>query len=224
MVTFEWVTSRRAAVMKRLLCVLACSLAWIAPAYGQVCGGGASFTKQPYQVNASLLTNDAGKVYTLGAGLGSSVWWGQGGLDFTTFDGVDGTAKGFFVTAGGDFAVDGGKKIYACPILSIEHSGTINNSIISSNLVTFGGSVGFLATKTDSVTVIPTGALYLHHQSFSSPISTLDSSDNFASLQIAVGLLFSEERFALVPGVVLPIGEDGGKNSFLVKFAYYFGR
>lgn len=224
-VTFECINWERATAMKKILCVLACSLAWIAPAYGQVCAGGASFAQQPYQVNASLLTNDGGKVFTLGAGLGKDVWWGQGGLSFTSFDGVDGTANGFFITGGGEYAVDSDKKISACPIVSVDHSGGVNDFDGSSNLISFGGSVGYTANKTDSLTVIPTGGLFLHHQSFNSPISNaFDASDNFASLQIAVGLLFSEERFALIPGVVLPIGEEGGKNSFQIKFAYYFGK
>ena len=209
--------------MKRLLCMLACSLMWIAPAYGQVCGGGVSFAKQPYQLNASLLTNDGGKLYTMGGGVGSGVWWGQGGLNFTTFDGVNGTAKGLFITGGGDFAVDSDKKIYACPILSIAHSGALGNLEGSSNLVTFGGSVGFIATKADSVTIIPTGALFLHHESFSFPISTFNSSENSGSLQLGVGFIVNE-RMALVPGFVVPFGQNGGKNSFSVKFAYYFGK
>jgi hypothetical protein len=202
-----------------------------APARAQVCGGGASFAANPYQVNLSYLTNDAEKVTTVGGGIGGSTWWGQAGLALTSFANVDGTAKGAFVNIGGDFAVDSDKKFYACPILSFARTGGINVPGVdsSSNLFSFGGAVGYRVGQSSSVSVIPTAAVFIDHQSFSASTSagnttlSADTSENYGTLQLGVGLVFSE-KFAVAPKVVIPFGLDGGKTSFVVDAAFNFGK
>ena len=214
--------------MRRLLFVVIASLFFVVPARAQVCAGGASYAN-PYQAGAGISTASDVKISSIGGGLGGPVWFGQAGLQFTSFSGA-GTAKGFFVTLGGDFVTDQDKKLHLCPLFDVSRSGSavsVPNVDSSSTQFSFGGSAGYTLTKLDAASVVPTLGFFVHRASFSTKVAgvpvTGDTGETYETIQLGVGFVFND-KIALVPSIILPFGVDGGENSFALAFSYNFGR
>jgi len=216
--------------MTRLLIVIFCSLYWVSPAGAQTCGGAPSFMNAPYQFDLGLSFAEGTKTITGLVGIGADPFFVQAGVERQSFDDVDESAKGFVLQAGGDFALDSDKKIYACPVVNFAHLSGPNfpGVDISSNDIGFGGAVGFIAAKSGQLTVIPPAGLSIQHTSVSGETKVAGTSisvsngDSFGIFDFGAGLLFND-RMALIPTIAVPFGLEGSETAFTIVFSINFG-
>jgi hypothetical protein len=215
--------------MKRILIGIACNLLWITSARAQICTGGVSFGTAPIQVGADGVFSSNTHSLVPEASFGNEQYFGRVGANFSSFSGIDNGAKGIFGAAGAELKVDAANPISVCPMVSVGKAwgpSPAPDLNLSSYVVQVGGRVGFVAAKTGQATIVPTIGLSFNYLNTTSSSSGLfqgfTSGTSFGNLQFGAGFIFND-RFSLIPSVVVPFHYDQGETAFSIYFATRLG-
>jgi hypothetical protein len=188
-------------------------------AFAQTCAGGPSFAAGPAHVSygLGLTSNTTGNGGTIA--VGNDKVFAGGGISTLNIDGVSGTSLGYNGVVGAQVH-DARNKVFVCPAVSVGYL----NTDISITSVEGGASLGIVAAKAASVTVIPTvRASVVREQLNLKGVTGSNVSETFGLATFGVGLAFNE-RYALTPHVSVPVGRDGGNTRFGLALTAALGR
>jgi hypothetical protein len=194
-------------------------------ALAQTCAGGPSFAAGPAHVSygLGLTSNTTGNGGTIA--VGNDKVFAGGGISALNIDGVSGTSLGYNGVVGAQVH-DARNKVFVCPAVSV---GYLNGPQVlgidtSTTSVEGGASLGIVAAKAASVTVIPNvRASVVREQLNLKGVSGSNVSETFGLATFGMGLVFNE-RYALTPHVSVPVGLDGAKPTFALALTAAFGR
>ena len=208
--------------------------------HAQACLGAPSYRVAPLQLGVGASFTDGSKGAGVQFGLGAR----QGpfmnlGVDFTSYDGLDGTGTSVAGSLGYDVAVTpipatgpaASTSVSFCPIASIAYSKLPSISDGFSNYdaheLDAGGGValGVSVTASPTVSVIPFGSFsyYYGQATVSAPgFGSEVTSDSFGATQLGIGLLMNQ-RIAIRPSVSIPVGLEGSKPVFNFAVGFQVG-
>ena len=208
-----------------------------APGAAQICGGFPSFARGSYQVSAAAQFNDQAQILGGAFALGGRGPFGQVGIATTSYDDFDGSTLAFAGSAGYQVALDQKGVFHLCPVVSyVNGSGPDNvdffgdGSLIidfSQTDLSFGVNVGALPAQVGSTRVIPSASFSIVSTSIKGTDDVSGQSETqsetFQLLGLGLGIVFNQV-IALRPGVLIPIGLDGGSTTVGATFSVNFGR
>jgi hypothetical protein len=216
-------------MIKGIFIAAACTLLAIPSASAQTCTGSLPFSMARIQVGGDGVFSSNSRSIVGEASAGNEQYFGRVGANFTSFSGLDNGAKGIFVAGGAEFNVDAPKPLSVCPEVSIAKAWGPSpgpDFDFSTVAVQIGARVGFVAAKTPQATIVPTVAVSFNHVSLSTNGNGLfqggTSGDSFMSLGLGAGVIFND-KFSLVPSVLIPIHYDTGETAFSIYFATKIG-
>lgn len=208
--------------------------------HAQACLGAASYRVAPLQLDAGASFTDGSKGAGVQFGLGAR----QGafmnlGVDFTSYDEVDGTGTSVGGSLGYDVAVTPipatgpapSTAVSFCPIASVAYTKfpSLNDgfSDYDAHELDAGGGValGISVTASPTVSVIPFGSFAYYRGQATVSIPGLGSevtSDSFGVTQLGIGLLMNQ-RITIRPSVSIPVGVDGSNPVFNFAVGFQVG-
>jgi hypothetical protein len=212
--------------MNRILVAVVMLLVGAASADAQICGGAPSFGEAPYQAGvAAAFHEDARGVGARFAAGGSAVFGGAG-LSFLSFDAVESTQTDVSAFAGAELAVDASDRVFICPvgIVSFGVGPDIGATDVSSVGFEGGGSVGVVASSTQTLMVVPTFGLSAVWQRVTAEVGATEvsESDTFGAARLGVGFIFNR-RVGITPGVSIPFSAGDADVVFSLGFTFNFG-
>jgi hypothetical protein len=189
-------------------------LLFAAPARAQICLGSLPFDQAQTRVRGDLLFTTDMHVFgvALSQGFATNLF-ASAGLLLQTESGAgeSETNTGFYLTGGGEWAVDSDKKFHACPVVTLAH---VSFGGGSDTMLNIGGNVGFEAYSTGNTKIIPFGGVSFSNNKVS--FEDFDSSSSsYLNIHLAVGFNINN-TVSVAPQVVIPINSDVADNSFLV--------
>jgi hypothetical protein len=214
------ITAKRKEIcVKRLLLFVTCALMWGASASAQTCIGALPFEKAQTRIRGDALFETDVHVFGVGLsqGIGDNLFAG-GGLLLQTFTGGGDTDKGFYVSGGGEWALDSEKKFTVCPVATVAR---VSFSGGSNTMFNFGGNVGFEAFSSGNARIVPSGGVSFSRESIG--VDEFGSSaTNYLNIHAAVGLVVNQ-LLSVVPQIVIPLSSDVVDNSFLLTVVVRVG-
>lgn len=215
--------------MRYFFVIIVCCVFWISPANAQTCVGGLSFGTARIQAGAGGEFSSNSHSFAAGAGVGNDVYFGRAGVDVTSFSGFDTSEKAIVGTVGAEKKLDAQKPLFVCPIVAFAKTwepGIFVSDTRSGFVFQGGGSVGFVAAKSGQTSIVPTVSLSFNHRSSSENSSiasrSFSFSNSFGNLQFGAGFIFND-RFVLIPSIVVPFHLNGGEVAFAIFFATRIG-
>ena len=216
--------------MKRLLSLAALaagiSTAGATAASAQTCLGYAPFANGPVRVAGDLALADNANTFGASIAFGSEKpgLFGGGSFSGTRIDNVDETAKNLGLSGGFSIPLVSLPGTELCPVADYVHSWGPGDNI-SGNSIALGGTLGHPFIASPSLTLVPFVDLRWIHASVhvDTPVGNADGSDNFGSLTLGSGLMFSK-TLTLRPAVQIPIAQDGASSVFLLSLAFSLGK
>lgn len=215
--------------MKRLFAIVLILFGGALPASAQLCLGQGSFREAPLQVQGGIGFTEGAQAFGGGFGGGGRVFFGTGSLAYTNYDDLDAGSVSVGGTAGGEFRGGSQSRVYICPIgaVSFESGPDLFDGAVDTHSLTvgYGGSLGIVASETDTFAVIPTVGAGVRHVRATLSSGTLDETgtDTFGLVTLGVGLLFNR-TIALTPTIGIPVGLDEGDPQFSIVLSVNFGR
>jgi hypothetical protein len=208
--------------------------------HAQACLGAPSYRIAPLQLDMGASFTDGSKGAGVQFGLGAR----QGafmnlGVDFTSYDDVDGTGTSVGGSIGYDVAVTPipatgpvpPTAVSFCPIASIAYTKfpSISDgfSDYDAHELDAGGGValGVSMTASPTVSVIPFGSFSYYHGQATVSVPGVGSevtSDSFGVTQLGFGLLMNQ-RITIRPSVSIPVGIEGSKPIFNFAVGFQVG-
>jgi len=216
--------------MKRILViattVAAMSTAVASTAAAQTCLGYAPFANGPLRVAGDLALADGGNTFGASVAFGSRApgLFAGGSFSGTRFDGTDQTAKNLGLSGGFSIPLVSLPGTELCPVADYVHSWGPGDNI-SGNSIALGGSLGHSFLASPTLTLVPFVDLRWIHQSVSidTPVGDGGDSDNFGSLTLGSGIMFSK-TVTLRPAVAIPIARRGASSVFLLSLGFSLGQ
>ncbi|HVA58222.1 MAG: hypothetical protein WBQ26_13425 [Gemmatimonadaceae bacterium] len=203
-------------------------------ANAQVCVGTPSFSTGSARVGGSVLIGDQSKAYGGQLALGTyHNFFAVGNYSHAKDDNSDGSSNAGGGSLGYEWAVGGGSSVEICPIVGVTaQSGSLVGMTPYPNLpqntldLNFGGSLGWTASESSSMSVIPAIGASLVARSFKSKIVTQGAanpttSESFGLVTATIGFVFNK-RCTISPMVQVPVSETNGKTSYGVAVSYNF--
>jgi hypothetical protein len=204
-----------------------------ASAQAQTCTGQVPLASAHMQAGVQAAFTSNSHSFAPGVTYAKDNYFGRGAVEVMSFSGIDASAKGFLGQGGAEYAVNAGTRaLSVCPLVTLAKTWgpSVEDGFDQSSwLLGFGGSVGFVATKTGTTTVVPTFGVSINRLStkstgnFAFNTNSFTSSSSFGDAQFGVGLLFND-HMALVPSLVVPFGLDGAETGFSVLFSTRIGK
>jgi hypothetical protein len=197
------------------------------PAAAQLCTGNPSFVYAPYQASIGAFFSDGVRGIEAGAAAGGKTIYGGAGLLVFNFTDVDVRAAGVFGHVGAELAADRDNKIMICPAVRLDvlagpDLGPVDTSSIA---VQGGASIGMVVSDTGDMQVVPFFGLALVHTRLSSTFGGDETTftDNGGHADLGVGFIFSKKT-GITPSVSIPFSTGGSDATFMIKFAFNFGK
>jgi hypothetical protein len=204
--------------LPRGLLTILCSVVWVASAEGSTCIGTNAAVVGQTRAGAQLNFGD--NTWGVGGGVGKQFdqFFAVGGAAVQDRTG-SGTATGIFGTAGVERAMGAEKKFFVCPIAHVLFGFAEG---VKSLTLSFGGQVGFVATKAGNTQLVPTfgGSFNIVRASFSGGGS---ETEPYGAVQGGIGLLFDETK-SLTPMIAFAFHEGGSRTQFIVVFSMKVGQ
>lgn len=173
-------------------------------------------------------------------------WWvsfggtgafGQVSIGTATYDNIDGSSLLFGAGAGYQIPLGQKRLAHLCPTASLGLASGPNNldvfgdgSVVvdlSETDLSFGMSLGVLASQSPQAQIIPTGSISLVSATVKASDDVSGASDSqtetFGLLGFGIGFVFNQVITAR-PSVSIPVGLDGASTTFAATFSVNFGR
>jgi hypothetical protein len=197
------------------------------PAAAQLCVGNPSFVYGPYQASIAAAFSSNVRGIEAGAAAGGTTIFGGAGLLVLNFTDIDVRTAGVYGQVGAELAADRENKIMICPIVRIDvlagpDVGPVDNSSIA---LQGGGSIGMVVSDAGDMQIVPFFGLALVHTRLSSSFAGTETTftDNGGHADLGVGFVFHHTA-AITPSVSIPFSMAGSDATFMIKFAFNFGK
>jgi hypothetical protein len=196
-------------------------------AEAQFCVGSPSFRDQPYQVGVAAAFTDGARGVSGEFAAGGEALFAGGGVGVVNFDDFDATATNIFGFGGADLGVDQRERVFVCPLGRIGFG--VGPDIGAADVSTFslqvGGSVGVIASQTNTLMVIPNFGLALHYDRVTVEFGGEDESESDSSglANIGVGFVFNR-NVGITPSIAVPFSAGDSDVIFTVSFTFHFGQ
>lgn len=204
-------------------------------ANAQVCVGTPSFSTGSARLGGNALIGQNAKAYGVQLALGEHRgWFVSGNWSYAKND----TSAGGSSNAGGgaigyDYALNAEKTVAICPMVGVQaQEGSVvgltpmPNNPQNTLDVNVGGALGWVASQSESMEVIPSVAAAYVARSYKAKIvqqglPTPSTTDNFGLISATVGFVFNK-RCTISPMVQIPVSETNGKVAYGVAASYNF--
>lgn len=215
--------------MKRILAALAlATLATATTAMAQQCLGLASYRGQPLQAYGAGNFADNATFVGAGLGYGGTNAFGQVQLGSMNHDQFGASSVAFGGGGGYDVAVSQSGRMHLCPMANVAFQvgpNNIDGSGVNYGETDFalGAGVGYLATSTRTVDIIPAASLSVANANRRLHFpdgTTASSSDAYGVLGLGVGLVVNHQ-VSFKPSVGLPFG--GGNTVWSITMGVNWG-
>ena len=217
--------------MVRQLAFVSCvlfTLGVAAPASAQLCTGQPSFSAGPVQITPSAAFAEGATEFGGSVAGGSERLFAGAGLFRSNYSDIE---EGAFSLAGGvgaNFVADRSNHVHVCPIARVSWQNGPNSGDLDLRTLTYGagGQVGFVATDTGRLAVVPTFGASVHNARVNVSFADLDetATETFGLVNVGVGLIFNQ-RMSLNPVLAFPVGLEGSDDvQFSIAFSMNFGR
>lgn len=224
--------------MRRILLIspVMATLVLFGSADAQTCSGLASFAHGPWQVFGTAGFADNVKSFGGGLSFGGTGAFGQVNLGTASYDNVDGSSLLYGGGAGYQIPLGQKRLAHLCPTASIGLASGPNNvdvfgdgSLVldlSETDLSFGVSLGVLASQSPQTQIIPTGSLSFVSATLKASDDVSGASDSqtetFGLLGLGIGFVFNQV-VTVRPSVSIPFGLDGASTTFAATFSVNFG-
>lgn len=197
--------------------MLVCSAVGVASAEAATCQGRNAAVVGQMRAGAELNFGD--NTWGLGGGVSKQFdqFFAGGGAAIQGVTGGD-TGKGIFGSIGMERAMGAEKKFFVCPLVQVLLGFLDGTKGLG---LSFGGQVGFLASKAGNTQLVPTfgGAFNITRTSFPGGFS---DTEPYGTVLGGIGLLFDETK-SLTPMITFNFHEGGSKTLFIVVFSMKVG-
>jgi hypothetical protein len=210
----------------RVVCfalLLSCLAATTAAA--QTAAGLPSFEEGPFLVTAGAMFGEDSKGFGVGFAGGTDELFAGVSLGFTSIDDVDANATSFAAHVGTSFALDGAVRTYVAPVASASFTSGPDIGPVDVSIAGLRGGVrvGFVASDTGELQIVPTFGFDVAYDRVSTDIDDLDVSDTYGIIRLGVGLLVTP-RVSVLPIVSVPVGVDDSDAEFAIVVGFNLGR
>jgi hypothetical protein len=197
------------------------------PAAAQLCTGNPSFVYAPYQASIAAMFSNGVRGIEAGAAAGGKTIYGGAGLLVLNFTDINVRTAGVFAHVGAELAADRANKVMFCPAVRLDvlagpDVGPVDNSSIA---LQGGGSIGMIVSDSNDMQIVPFFGLAVVHTRFSTSIGGGETtfSDNGGHADLGVGFIFNHTA-GITPSVSIPFSTGGSDATFMIKFAFNFGK
>ena len=197
------------------------------PAAAQLCTGNPSFVYAPYQASIAARFSDNLRGIEAGAAAGGKTIFGGAGLLVLNFTDIDVRTAGVYGQVGAELAADRENKILICPAVRLDVLAGPDRGPVdrSSTALQGGGSIGMVVSDSGDMQVVPFFGLAVIHtrltESFASNETTF--TDNSGRADLGIGFIFNHKA-GITPSVSIPFDTGGADTTFMIKFAFNFGK
>lgn len=201
--------------------------------HAQVCMGTPSFSTGSVRIGGSALISSDSKAYGAQGAIGTWKNWSiSGAFAHAKLDSTDGSSNmgGGAVSYQYDMS---GSTVQLCPTVGVyAQEGSLVGEVPFPNNpqntldVHVGGSLGWVASSSSSMEVIPAVSAAWVARSHKNKIvqqgvNNPTTTDNFGLFTGTIGFVFNK-RCTISPIVTVPVSEENGKASFGVGVSYNF--
>lgn len=197
------------------------------PAAAQLCTGNPSFVYAPYQASIAAMFSNGVRGIEAGAAAGGKTIFGGAGLLVLNFTDIDVRTAGVYGQVGAELAADRANKVMICPAVRLDvlagpDFGQVDNSSIA---LQGGASIGMIVSDSNDMQIVPFFGLAVVHTRFSTSIAGGETtfSDNGGHADLGVGFIFNHTA-GITPSVSVPFSTGGSDATFMIKFAFNFGK
>jgi hypothetical protein len=202
-------------------------------ANAQVCVGAPSFSVGGARVGGHALIADQSKTYGGQLALGEHKGlFLDGAFSHAKDDNSDGSSNAFSGGVGYEINTGGPNSMQLCPMVGVtgQEGSLIGNQPVAAPQNTldwnFGASLGWVASSSSSVEVIPAVGAALVARSYKAKIVNAgagnpSTTDSFGLITGTIGFVFNK-RCTISPVVIIPVSLDNGKASYGVNVSYNF--
>lgn len=200
----------------------------------QRCRGASSFAAGASRIGAGAAFTDGAKSYGAQLAFGAVTGpFAAATYTHTTFDNANFPLNGVGIDVGYQIPVSKDSRVEFCPIAGVGYTRGSNDYFgadvtISGTTWGVGGSIGFLASTSESVDFVPAvGAQYffsdakVSFSAFGGSQSGSGSSD-YGVFTVGGGFIFNK-TVTLLPQVQIPFGVDNGKATYGLGIGFSFG-
>ncbi len=204
-------------------------------ANAQVCVGTPSFSTGSARVGGNVLIGDHSKAYGAQLALGTyHDFFAVGNYSHA----IDNDTSDYSSNAGGGalgyvWTLDSDNSVQLCPMIGVTAQAgslvgmtSVGNNPQNTLDWNFGGSLGWMASESSSMSVIPAIGASLVARSYKAKIVTQGApnpttSESFGLVTATIGFVFNK-RCTISPMVQIPLSETNGKTSYGVAVSYNF--
>ncbi len=203
-------------------------------ANAQVCVGTPSFSTGSARVGGTAVIGQNAKAYGAQLALGEHRgWFVSGNWNYAKDDHTNGSANAGGAAVGYDYALNPAKTVALCPMVGVEvQEGSVvglnpmANSPQNTLDLNFGGALGWVASQSESMEVIPSIAAAVVARSYKNKIVVqgtpqTTTNDTFGLVSATIGFVFNK-RCTISPLVQIPLSETNGKVAYGVAVSYNF--
>lgn len=204
-------------------------------ANAQVCAGTPSFSTGSARLGGNALIGQNAKAYGVQLALGEHRgWFVSGNWSYAKNDtSAGGSSNAGGGTLGYDWALNPEKTVAICPMVGVQaQEGSVvgltpmPNDPQNTLDVNVGGALGWVASQSESMEVIPSiSAAYVARSSKAKIVQqglpTPSTTDNFGLISATIGFVFNK-RCTISPMVQIPVSELNGKVAYGVAASYNF--
>ncbi len=200
----------------------------------QVCVGTPSFSTGSVRIGGNAIIGNDSKAYGGQLALGTyHNFFATGNYSYAKDDNTDGSSNAGGGALGYAWSLGGGNSVELCPIVGVQaQAGSLvgmtpfPNNPQNTLDVNLGGSLGWVASESSDLSVVPAIGAFLVARSYKAKIVTEGAanpttSDSFGMLTATIGFVFNK-RCTISPMVQVPVSEDNGKTSYGVAVSYNF--
>ena len=210
-----------------LACVIGASLFFVSSAEAQLCGGAPSFAQTPMQVGVATAFRDGAQGVGGHFAGGGEALFGGAGIRRVNFSPFDATETGVSAFAGADLAVAENQNVFVCPLASVSFASGPDIGGVDVSSVGFegGGSVGVIASSTNTFMVLPTFGLAAAWRRVTADFRGAEQhqSDTFGIANLGVGFIFNR-HVGITPSISIPFSVSDSDVVFTLALAFNFGR
>jgi hypothetical protein len=197
------------------------------PAAAQLCVGNPSFVYGAYQPSIAAGFSSGVRGVEAGVAAGGNTLFGGAGLLLMNFTDIDVKTAGVYGNVGAELAVDRANKIMVCPAVRLDvlagpDVGPVDNSTVA---LQGGASIGMIVSDQGDMQIVPFFGLALVHNRLSSSFAGSETTftDNGGHADFGVGFVFNHTT-GIIPSVSVPFDLGGSDATFMIRFAFNFGK
>ncbi len=206
--------------------VLFVLVASASPAFAQLCTGNAEISRRsPVNVGGTLGMGDGWKTVAAAVAAGADRFYARASVDSTGFENFDNRSLGISGSIAGQFQSG---RLHACPFVGAGRTNGPDgdNYSSSSNSVSGGVALGFVARETARDRIVPSVNLNMNRSS-----TTFDFGEEFelgkassTGTQAAFGVGYVRKHFSVQPSISLFINDGNVTPAYYVEVYWAPGK